>query len=58
MVLLLTLGVVGGARHPMGGLVGAARGVGLPELLRDLQGAGLLAYAVATLAVVLWGPRP
>ncbi len=37
--------------------VGAALAVGLPELLRDLQGAWLLAYAVATLAVVLWAPE-
>ena len=41
----------------MGAVVGAALAVGLPELLRDLQGAWLLAYAVATLAVVLWAPE-
>jgi ABC-type branched-subunit amino acid transport system ATPase component/ABC-type branched-subunit amino acid transport system permease subunit len=57
MVLCLTLVVLGGARHPMGAVVGAALAVGLPELLRDLQGAWLLAYAVATLAVVLWAPE-
>jgi branched-chain amino acid transport system permease protein len=57
MVLCLTLVVLGGARHPMGAVIGAALAVGLPELLRDLQGAWLLAYAVATLAVVLWAPE-
>jgi branched-chain amino acid transport system permease protein len=57
MVLCLTLVVLGGSRHPMGAVVGAVLAVGLPELLRDLQGAWLLAYAVATLAVVLWAPE-
>ena len=57
MVLCLTLVVLGGARHPMGAVVGAALAVCLPELLRDLQGTWLLAYAVATLAVVLWAPE-
>jgi branched-chain amino acid transport system permease protein len=57
MVLCLTLVVLGGSRHPMGAVIGAALAVGLPELLRDLQGAWLLAYAVATLAVVLWAPE-
>jgi len=57
MVLCLTLVVLGGARHPMGAVVGAALAVCLPELLRDLQGAWLLAYAVATLGVVLWAPE-
>jgi branched-chain amino acid transport system permease protein len=57
MVLCLTLVVLGGARHPMGAVIGAALAVGLPELLRDLQGAWLLAYAVATLAVVRWAPE-
>jgi branched-chain amino acid transport system permease protein len=56
-VLCLTLVVLGGSRHPMGAVVGAALAVGLPELLRDLQGAWLLAYAVATLAVALWAPE-
>jgi branched-chain amino acid transport system permease protein len=57
MVLCLTLVVLGGSRHPMGAVVGAALAVCLPELMRDLQGAWLLAYAVATLAVVLWAPE-
>ncbi|MBL6617615.1 MAG: ATP-binding cassette domain-containing protein [Reyranella sp.] len=57
MVLCLTLVVLGGARHPMGAVLGAVLAVGLPELLRELQGAWLLAYAVATLAVVLWAPE-
>ncbi len=57
MVLCLTSVVLGGARHPMGAVLGAALAVCLPELLRDLQGAWLLAYAVATLAVVLWAPE-
>jgi branched-chain amino acid transport system permease protein len=56
MVLCLTLVVLGGSRHPMGAVIGAALAVCLPELMRDLQGAWLLAYAVATLAVVLWAP--
>ena len=56
MVLCLTSVVLGGTRHPMGAVLGAALAVGLPELLRDFQGAWLLAYAVATLAVVLWAP--
>ena len=57
MVLCLTSVVLGGTRHPMGAVLGAALAVGLPELLRDFQGAWLLAYAVATLAVVLWAPE-
>jgi branched-chain amino acid transport system permease protein len=57
MVLCLTSVVLGGARHPMGAVLGAALAVCLPELLRDLQGAWLLAYAVATLAVVRWAPE-
>jgi branched-chain amino acid transport system permease protein len=57
MVLCLTLVVLGGTRHPMGAVLGAILAVCLPELLRDLQGAWLLAYAVATLAVVLWAPE-
>lgn len=56
MVLCLTSVVLGGTRHPMGAVLGAALAVGLPELLRDFQSAWLLAYAVATLAVVLWAP--
>ena len=56
MVLCLTSVVLGGVRHPMGAVVGAALAVCLPELMRGLQGAWLLAYAVATLAVVLWSP--
>ena len=56
MVLCLTSVVLGGARHPMGAVIGAALAVCLPELMRGLQGAWLLAYAVATLAVVLWAP--
>jgi branched-chain amino acid transport system permease protein len=56
MVLCLTFVVLGGTRHPMGAVLGAALAVGLPELLRDFQGAWLLGYAVATLAVVLWAP--
>ncbi len=56
MVLCLTSVVLGGARHPLGAVVGAALAVCLPELMRGLQGAWLLAYAVATLAVVLWAP--
>lgn len=57
MVLCLTSVVLGGTRHPMGAVLGAALAVGLPELLRDFQGAWLLAYAIATLAVVLWAPE-
>ena len=57
MVLCLTSVVLGGTRHPMGAVFGAALAVCLPELLRDLQDAWLLAYAVATLAVVLWAPE-
>ncbi|WP_421994838.1 ABC transporter permease subunit [Reyranella sp.] len=57
MVLCLTLVVLGGARHPMGAVLGAILAVCLPELLRGLQGAWLIAYAAATLAVVLWAPE-
>ena len=57
MLLCLTSVVLGGARHPMGAVLGAALAVCLPELFRDLNGAWLLAYAVATLAVVLWAPQ-
>ena len=56
MLLCLTSVVVGGARHPMGAVLGAAVAVCLPELFRGLQGSWLLAYAAATLAVVLWAP--
>ena len=57
MLLCLTSVVVGGARHPMGAVLGAAVAVLLPELFRGLQGSWLLAYAAATLAVVLWAPE-
>jgi branched-chain amino acid transport system permease protein len=57
MLLCLTSVVLGGARHPMGAVLGAAIAVCLPELFRDLSGAWLLAYAVATLAVVLFAPQ-
>jgi branched-chain amino acid transport system permease protein len=57
MLLCLTAVVVGGARHPLGAVLGAAVAVLLPELFRDLQGSWLLAYAAATLAVVLWAPE-
>jgi len=57
MILCLTSVVLGGSRHPMGALLGATLAVCLPELLRDLQGAWLLAYAVATLVVVRWAPE-
>jgi branched-chain amino acid transport system permease protein len=57
MLLCLTAVVVGGARHPLGAVLGAAVAVLLPELFRDLQGSWLLAYAAATLAVVLWVPE-
>jgi len=54
MVLCLTSVVVGGTRHPMGAVLGAGLAVCLPELLREFQGGWLLAYAVITLAIVLW----
>ena len=57
MLLCLTAVVVGGARHPLGAVLGAAIAVLLPELFRGLQGSWLLAYAAATLAVVLWLPE-
>lgn len=57
MLLCLTSVVLGGARHPMGAVLGAALAVCLPELFRGLSGAWLLGYAVATLAVVLWLPQ-
>ena len=57
MLLCLTAVVVGGARHPLGAVLGSAVAVLLPELFRDLQGSWLLAYAAATLAVVLWAPE-
>ncbi|UYN95417.1 MAG: ATP-binding cassette domain-containing protein [Enhydrobacter sp.] len=57
MILCLTLVVLGGSRHPMGAVLGAALAVCLPELFRGLSGAWLLAYAIATLAVVLWLPE-
>lgn len=56
MLLCLTSVVIGGARHPMGSVLGAAVAVCLPELFRGLQGSWLLAYAAATLVVVLWAP--
>jgi len=57
MLLCLTSVVLGGSRHPMGAVLGAAIAVCLPELFRELNGAWLLAYAVATLAVVLFAPQ-
>jgi branched-chain amino acid transport system permease protein len=57
MLLCLTSVVLGGARHPMGAVLGALLAVCLPELFRGLSGGWLLAYAVATLAVVLWAPQ-
>jgi branched-chain amino acid transport system permease protein len=57
MLLCLTSVVLGGARHPMGAVLGAAIAVCLPEMFRELNGGWLLAYAAATLAVVLWAPQ-
>jgi branched-chain amino acid transport system permease protein len=57
MLLCLTSVVVGGVRHPMGAVLGAGVAVCLPELFRGLQGSWLLAYAAATLAMVLWAPE-
>ena len=57
MLLCLTSVVLGGARHPMGAVLGAAIAVCLPEVFRELNGAWLLAYAVATLAVVRFAPQ-
>ena len=57
MLLCLTAVVVGGLRHPMGAVLGAGVAVCLPELFRGLQGSWLLAYAAATLVVVLWAPE-
>ncbi len=57
MLLCLTSVVLGGSRHPMGAVLGAAIAVCLPELFRELSGAWLLAYAAATLAVVLFAPQ-
>lgn len=57
MLLCLTSVVVGGVRHPMGAVLGATLAVCLPELFRGLEAGWLLAYAAATLAVVLWAPQ-
>jgi len=57
MVVCLTSVVLGGVRHPMGAVLGAGLAVCLPELFRGLESAWLLAYAAATLAVVLWAPQ-
>lgn len=57
MLLCLTSVVIGGTRHPMGALLGAGVAVCLPELFRGFQEGWLLAYAAATLAVVLWAPE-
>jgi branched-chain amino acid transport system permease protein len=57
MLTCLTSVVLGGVRHPMGAVLGAALAVCLPELFRGLEAAWLLAYAAATLAVVLWAPQ-
>ncbi len=57
MLICLSVVVIGGVRHPMGAVLGAALAICLPELFRSLQGAWLLAYSAATLAVVLWAPQ-
>jgi len=57
MLICLSAVVLGGVRHPMGAVLGATLAVCLPELFRGLEGAWLLAYAAATLAVVLWAPH-
>lgn len=57
MVACLTLVVLGGARHPMGAVLGAALAFCLPEFLRGFQGSWLLVYAIATLLVVLFAPQ-
>lgn len=57
MVLCLTLVVLGGSRHAMGAVLGAALAVCLPELLREFQGAWLLAYAAASLLIILFAPN-
>jgi branched-chain amino acid transport system permease protein len=57
MVACLTSVVLGGSRHAMGAVLGAALTVCLPELLRGLQSPWLLVYAVATLLVVRFAPE-
>jgi branched-chain amino acid transport system permease protein len=57
MVACLTSVVLGGARHAMGAVLGAALIVCLPELLRGFEGAWLLAASIATLLVVLYAPE-
>lgn len=57
MVLCLTSVVLGGSRHPMGAVLGAALAICLPELFRSFHGAWLLIYAAATLLVVLFAPE-
>ncbi len=57
MLICLTSVVLGGVRHPMGAVLGAGVAVCLPELFRGLEAAWLMAYAAATLAVVLWAPQ-
>jgi branched-chain amino acid transport system permease protein len=57
MVACLMLVVLGGSRHPLGAVLGAALTVCLPELLRGFHAAWLLLYAVATLLVVLFAPE-
>jgi branched-chain amino acid transport system permease protein len=57
MLICLTSVVLGGTRHPIGAVLGAAIAILLPELFRGLSGAWLLAYAGATLCVVLFAPQ-
>ena len=57
MVACLTLVVLGGSRHPLGAVLGAALVVCLPELLRGFQDSWMLVYALATLLVVLFAPE-
>jgi branched-chain amino acid transport system permease protein len=57
MLICLTSVVLGGVRHPMGAVLGAALAVCLPELLRGFADGWLLAYAAATLIVVRWAPQ-
>jgi branched-chain amino acid transport system permease protein len=57
MLLCLTAVVLGGTRHPLGAVLGSALVVLLPELFRSFQEGWLLAYAAATLAVIVWAPQ-
>lgn len=55
-VLILTMVVIGGARYVLGGVVGAAVLILLPEVLRPLQNTYMMVFGLAVVVMVIFIP--